>query len=247
MQPYTYLIGWPKLNTYYYGVRYSKKCDPSDFWITYFTSSKKVKEFVIKHGEPTVKQIRKVFNNELSARLWEHRVLKRINVVGTDQWLNTHYSMAPYLQKGDQHWARIDPEKAKRALGGKNNYIHTQPGALEKRQERMRTDNPASRPEVQEKIRQGQLALGENHPMKRPEERARVSVTSKENWTDDRKAEQATRMRLRWQDTRFKKIKCPHCEKMIGANNYKRYHGDNCKSNLTSLVANTDSRVYNQL
>lgn len=25
-QPYTYLIGWSKLNKWYYGVRYSKKC-----------------------------------------------------------------------------------------------------------------------------------------------------------------------------------------------------------------------------
>lgn len=24
-------------------------------------------------------------------------------------------------------------------------------------------------------------------------------------------------------------IKCPHCNKEIGANNYSRYHGDNCK------------------
>ncbi len=24
-------------------------------------------------------------------------------------------------------------------------------------------------------------------------------------------------------------LKCPHCQKECGANNYKRYHGDNCK------------------
>jgi len=38
--PYTYLIGWSNLNTWYYGRRTSKNCHPSDLWQKYFTSSK---------------------------------------------------------------------------------------------------------------------------------------------------------------------------------------------------------------
>jgi hypothetical protein len=247
MKPYTYLVGWPEHNIWYYGVRYSQDCDPDDLWKPYKTSSAHVKKFVSENGDPTVIQVRKVFDNEIQARLWEHRVLKRLKVVGDARWLNQHVSMTPYMQKGEQHWARIDPEKAKEKLGGKNNYVYTKPGELEKRRAKMKTDNPASRPEVKEKLRQSQLALGENHPMKRPDERARVSAESKKNWTPERKAQQAERMRLKWTHTRFKKLMCPHCQKLVGANNFKRYHNDNCKMNLTSLVANTDSRVYNQL
>lgn len=247
MKPYTYLIGWPEHNTWYYGVRYAKGCNPSDLWNPYKTSSTHVAAFVAEHGEPPVRQIRNTFDNAQAARTWEERVLKRMKVVVDHKWLNRHDSMTPHLQKGDQHWARVNPEKAKKLLGGKNNYIYTKPGELEKRREHMTTNNPASRLDVKEKIRAKQLALGDNHPMKSKEARARVSATSKENWTTIRKQEQSERMKERWQHKRFRKIECQHCNKLIGANNYSRYHGNNCKHNLANPVGNTDKAVYNNL
>jgi hypothetical protein len=87
-RPYTYLIGWPHLNKYYYGVRYAKKCNPSDLWISYFTSSKIVKQLRKEHGEPNIKEIRKTFDDPQSARLWEYKVLKRLNCVKDPKWLN---------------------------------------------------------------------------------------------------------------------------------------------------------------
>jgi NUMOD3 motif len=95
MQPYTYLIRWPKLNISYYGVRYAQDCNPSDLWNPYKTSSHHVKEFIKEHGEPTVVQVRKVFANAVLAQEWEHRVLKRMKVVGNGQWLNKNDRMAP--------------------------------------------------------------------------------------------------------------------------------------------------------
>lgn len=88
MKPYTYLLGWPQHNTWYYGVRYANGCDPSDLWNPYTTSSRHVKEFVAKYGNPPVKLIRKTFKDKKSARLWENRVLKRMKVVNDDKWLN---------------------------------------------------------------------------------------------------------------------------------------------------------------
>jgi len=44
--PYTYLIGWTSTNKYYYGVRFAKNCNPSELFITYFTSSKHVKNYI---------------------------------------------------------------------------------------------------------------------------------------------------------------------------------------------------------
>lgn len=41
--PYTYLIGWSKLNWWYYGAEFAKIkkiANPSNLWTTYFTSSK---------------------------------------------------------------------------------------------------------------------------------------------------------------------------------------------------------------
>ena len=95
MQPYTYLIGWPEHNLWYYGVRYANKCHPDDLWVTYFTSSNKVKNTIIEFGNPTIRQIRKTFVDHMVARLWENRVLKRMKVVSSDKWLNKHDSMSP--------------------------------------------------------------------------------------------------------------------------------------------------------
>jgi hypothetical protein len=54
--PYTYLIGWSSTNKFYYGVRYAKKCNPSELFISYFTSSKHVKSYMKKHGNPDIIQ-----------------------------------------------------------------------------------------------------------------------------------------------------------------------------------------------
>lgn len=86
--PYTYLLGWTKSNKFYYGVRYSKNCDPSDLWKTYFTSSKHVKSYVDFHGDPDIIQIRKIFNTKDEAISWEHKVLKRLKVIQNNKWLN---------------------------------------------------------------------------------------------------------------------------------------------------------------
>jgi hypothetical protein len=93
---YTYLIGWSKLNKYYYGVRYSKNCHPTDFWVKYFTSSKLVKHFIKIHGEPDIREIRKTFSDPEQAVSWESRVLKRMNVPINTNFLNGHCAGAGY-------------------------------------------------------------------------------------------------------------------------------------------------------
>lgn len=89
-KPFTYLIGWPKLDTWYYGSKTSKNCQPSDLWRTYFTSSKYVKKFREEHGEPDVVEVRKIFNCKEETLIWESRVLKKLNVQNSDNWLNKH-------------------------------------------------------------------------------------------------------------------------------------------------------------
>ena len=85
---YTYLIGWSKHNKWYYGVRFAKNCTPEELWKTYFTSSKYVKGFRNKFGDPDIVKIRKIFDNSLKARLWENKVLKKLNVTSDEKWLN---------------------------------------------------------------------------------------------------------------------------------------------------------------
>ena len=89
--PYTYLIGWSEHNIWYYGSEYSSKgkiANPNNLWNVYFTSSKHVKHFRQRYGEPDIKEIRKTFKDEQSTRIWEHKVLKRINASKEEKWLN---------------------------------------------------------------------------------------------------------------------------------------------------------------
>ena len=85
---YTYQIGWTQHNKFYYGGRWAKDCSPDDLWNSYFTSSEHVKAFRAEHGEPDVIQIRKVFNDADECKLHENKVLKKLNVLNNDKWLN---------------------------------------------------------------------------------------------------------------------------------------------------------------
>jgi hypothetical protein len=91
-QPYTYLIGWSHLDTWYYGSETGKlKCaKPTNLWTTYFTSSRYVKEFRELHGDPDVIEVRKVFVTADAALLWEHKVLMRLKASSNTRWLNKH-------------------------------------------------------------------------------------------------------------------------------------------------------------
>jgi len=86
--PYTYLIGWSKHNTWYYGCRYAKNCSPEDLWKKYFTSSKYVNEFRNTHGKPDVIEIRKTFITVEEATCWEEKVIRRMKCVLSENWIN---------------------------------------------------------------------------------------------------------------------------------------------------------------
>lgn len=90
--PYTYLIGWSHLFTYYYGCEYGNSSDrvanPNNLWTIYFTSSKHVTKFREEYGEPDVVEVRKIFTNAKSCRLWESKVLDRLKVTKKSYFLN---------------------------------------------------------------------------------------------------------------------------------------------------------------
>jgi hypothetical protein len=98
-KPYTYMIGWSIHEIYYYGVRYTKNCNPNDLWKTYFTSSKYVKEFRKLHGEPDIIKIRKTFENGEKALLWEQKVLKKLRIKTNNKWLNVAIGKPTMLGK----------------------------------------------------------------------------------------------------------------------------------------------------
>ena len=91
--PYTYLITHKTTNKKYYGVRYCKGCHPSDFWISYFTSSKIVHKIIEQEGKEIFDyEIRKIFNSVERAKKWEHKFLKKIKANNNQMFLNINNS-----------------------------------------------------------------------------------------------------------------------------------------------------------
>ena len=245
MQPYTYLIGWTELGISYYGVRYSHDCKPNDLWNPYKTSSTHVAEFIAKHGEPDVIQVRKTFIEVPVAQNWEHRVLKRIKAVNSDRWLNKtdNKSIAP--QYGEDH-----PHYGKK---GQAHHSYGKPNlgaslAQKEKWAKFVGQHPWSDPEFI--ARNVASKSGDCHHMKRPEVVEKVS--GKNNWVYQKpgaleeRQKQFIEMNKARKGTHYRRVCCEHCGKDYASVQIKQ-HERRCEMNLTSLVANTDSRVYNQL
>jgi len=96
---YTYCIKFLKTNQVYYGSRCAKNCHPSEFWVTYFTSSKIVKKLINEFGKDSfIFEIRKTFaDNPKDSQKWERKVLKRINAGCRQDFLNKSNGVAPIL------------------------------------------------------------------------------------------------------------------------------------------------------
>lgn len=117
--PYTYLIGWSEQNKWYYGVRFAKKCHPNDLWTTYFTSSNYVKKFRKEYGEPDIIEVRKIFTCSQKARDWETKVIKRLNLVESNKWLNKTDNTNKFYHEGpinDKHRKIIADSNKKRII-----------------------------------------------------------------------------------------------------------------------------------
>ena len=217
MQPYTYLIRWPQLNISYYGVRYAQDCNPSDLWNPYKTSSHHVKEFIKENGEPTVIQVRKVFANAVLAQEWEHRVLKRMKVVGNDQWLNRNDRMAPPINPFGNLKMK-EPELRKKASD--NNKGSGNPMFGKKQEQK-------TCPHCNKTTGANTYARwhGENCPIANP---TAFRPTGKNNPFFGK------------QHLSISQVGCCYCYTVCDIRNFHRHHGIKCKSNLTSLVVNTD-------
>ena len=89
--PYTYRIKWSSTGMNYYGVKTAKNCHPDGFWKTYFTSSKRVYDYIKTHGNPDIIEIRKTFTGPDAvnkARQWEIIVLSRLKAPIRQDYLN---------------------------------------------------------------------------------------------------------------------------------------------------------------
>ena len=193
-QPYTYHIAWTSINKHYYGVRFAKGCHPSDLWVNYFTSSKLVKEYRSRYGEPDIIEIRKVFDNANNAKIWESKVLRKLNVLKSDKWLNaniggkqfiiTSHSEETKKKMSENNFSkRLEGRKqiSERQKGSNNSFYgkhHSNESKRKKRQailgikrsesfkdSRRGENSPTKRLDVRIKISEGVVAARANDPL----------------------------------------------------------------------------------
>lgn len=242
MIPYSYLIGWTNHNKYYYGIRYAKNCHPDDLWKKYFTSSKKVKEFRKKFGEPDIIQIRRTFSNKEDCIAWEIKLLRRINVLEDDKWLNANIagmlaveqSNAERVKNGSHNFLKghpcrekIDKDNKLRAINGehwsaKNRDVWGK--IMSKHQQKlgaegkMWTQSTKGRDFCRK--RQQLLLDNGNHHFKDP-----VFIEKNSN----RLKERHNRLLAEGTHILQKSHTCPHCGKVGNSPSMFRWHFDNCK------------------
>ena len=222
-KPYTYLIGWPSLNKWYYGVRYAKNCCPDDLWVSYFTSSRLVKNFVTQHGDPVVREIRKTFFSIQEAQQWESRVLKKLKVVANEKWINGHDTKAfdpTTVPAGENHWTKQNTAAAKKWRNrenwskknsmptGQNHWTNKDTESAKKHQLRM---NSLQNPNNLEHVKlQRSEKLKAHNPVNIPGVREKIS-------------------RSLLGKKRPRKI-CEICKRDIADSIYTKFHGPNCKN-----------------
>lgn len=140
--PFTYLIGWSKHNIWYYGVRVKPGTTPADLWTTYFTSSKLVKQIRKDVGEPDVIQVRKTFKTKTGALLWEHKVLRRLNVKKQPLWLNVSVGLGDNHHIGPHSCESIEKMKRSHQRKFSSGFIPTK--HTEEYKQKLREHNPGS-------------------------------------------------------------------------------------------------------
>jgi hypothetical protein len=223
--PYTYLIGWSKLNTYYYGLRFAEGCHPDELWRTYFTSSTHVANFARQHGDPDIIEIRKTFTSVPVAQLWEHRVLKRMKVIRRPDFLNRtdNKSIAPSY--GNDNPASR-PEVQAKISAGILKWYET-------------NDNPNLGIKWSDDKKQAwsDARQGENNPFyghKHTKENKQLysKLQQGENNSFYGKTH-SDELKDKWSKERLGVPKptvcCIYCRIEVGINIFPRWHGDNCK------------------
>ena len=151
--PYTYRITSKTAGQHYYGVRYAEKdnclyesgCHPDELWITYFTSSKLVKELIEKYGKNDfIVEIRKRFPNAPEkALLWEKKVLTKLGVLHRNDWLNRYVVesiIVPWNKGLKNPYSKETTEKRRESNLGQKRSLETRKKISDTRQGKKLTE-----------------------------------------------------------------------------------------------------------
>lgn len=230
--PFTYLIGWSNLDRWYIGARWAKGCSPSDLWTQYFTSSKRVKEFVKANGEPDVIEIDRTFEKKKQAIERELFLLQMNRAVERDCFLNK--AVGGVFDPSDPDIARA----ISKALTGKKQP----PEVIEKRAARKRgkphsVEHTKRISEAHAGVMLSQAHRDAIRAAKFGNRNRAGTTTSEQGRANIGRAKlgtshnEETRARMaeahRARNARL--VQCVHCPKIGGEAAMKTWHFDKCK------------------
>lgn len=119
--PYVYIIKNKTTGLKYVGAKYAYNSDPRLFWVTYFTSSKKVKELIDIFGKDDFTfRIIKTFTSKYDALKFENN-LNRLAFYRKD-YLNIHYNFIGRKTE-DQYNYEVEKNKKAVSIVGMMTYI----------------------------------------------------------------------------------------------------------------------------
>jgi len=124
MKPFSYVLTHKPSGKRYYGIRISKNADPSQLWISYFSSSKIIKKMIEDEGKEVFSyQVRRVFETREGALRWETKFLTKIKAKDNPLWLNRHNGGKKFTFSG-QHSAETKQAISQKLKGRKFTTEH---------------------------------------------------------------------------------------------------------------------------
>ena len=190
--PYSYHLFHMPTQKHYYGIRFCKRCEPSELWVTYFSSSIIVKQLIAEYGVGSfLAEVRRIFSNGVEATLWEHRVLTRIHAAERDDWLNRHNGGKKF--RGPTHHSNKTKEKLRLKITGMKRKTSTKEklaASAKIREDNKRKEGwkmPREAIESAIKTRKARIASGEITPysIQRNEKVSRSKTGTKRKYLPD--------------------------------------------------------------
>jgi hypothetical protein len=110
-KPYTYLIRFKPTGQLYYGASYANNRDkianPSQLWVSYFTSSKEIQKLITEYGENAFDvEVRQIFETAEQTLKWENAVLSKFNAKDNPDWLNKQNGDKKFTNNGHSEETR---------------------------------------------------------------------------------------------------------------------------------------------
>lgn len=235
--PYVYKCTHKETKEFYIGVRYGNK-HPAEFDLgkRYFTSSKIVKprfnEFeyeILKEFEDSISAIE--YEKNLIEENWYNPLILNQAIVQSDKFRCTGHNEATKKKMSESKKGKPPnnkgkklSEETKRKISEKSSLYRHSEESIEK----IRQKALGNKRGIGNKSRLGQKQS--------PEERQKKSdsLNGEKNPNYGKLLPEWQKEVIRAAMLNRPKLKCPHCSKELDPANFKRYHGDKCKSRIDS-------------